>query len=186
MSRARAERKYEFYTSDPDARLPFGHRHRCGEDRAPGRLSPSPLQHQGDQRGRATSGSIRSIIGSCTNGRIEDLRIAAEVLKGRQSAPDVRLIIIPATPAVYRQAMQEGLFDIFLDAGGGDQPADLRPLPGRLHGDPGRRGAGGRDDEPEFRRADGPPGQRGLSRRSGRCRGVGRRRPTRRPEQLIE
>ncbi len=58
----------------------------------------------------------QSYIGSCTNGRIEDLRIAAQVLKGRKAAPDVRLIIVPATPAVYRQAMHEGLFDIFLDA----------------------------------------------------------------------
>ncbi len=56
------------------------------------------------------------VIGSCTNGRIEDLRIAAEVLKGRKVHENVRLIIIPATQAIYRQAMHEGLFDIFLDA----------------------------------------------------------------------
>jgi 3-isopropylmalate/(R)-2-methylmalate dehydratase large subunit len=56
------------------------------------------------------------VIGSCTNGRIEDLRIAAEVLKGRKAHEDVRLIIIPATQEIYRQAMHEGLFDIFLDA----------------------------------------------------------------------
>ncbi len=131
-------------------------------------------------RGISEVGDVRidqSIIGSCTNGRIEDLRIAAEVLKGRHIAPGYRLIIIPATPAVYRQAMQEGLFDIFLDAGGGDQPADLRPLPRRLHGDPCEGGAVGRDDEPEFRRADGTSGERGLPRRSGGGRGDGRRRP---------
>jgi 3-isopropylmalate/(R)-2-methylmalate dehydratase large subunit len=59
----------------------------------------------------------QAIIGSCTNGRIEDLRIAASVLKGNRVAPYVRLIIIPATQAIYRQAMKEGLFEIFLDAG---------------------------------------------------------------------
>jgi len=59
----------------------------------------------------------QAIIGSCTNGRIEDLRIAAAVIKGSRVAPYVRLIIIPATQAVYRQAMKEGLFEIFLDAG---------------------------------------------------------------------
>jgi 3-isopropylmalate/(R)-2-methylmalate dehydratase large subunit len=59
----------------------------------------------------------QAYIGSCTNGRIEDLRIAAQVLKNRKSARDVRLIIVPATPAIYRQAMHEGLFDIFLEAG---------------------------------------------------------------------
>ncbi len=56
------------------------------------------------------------VIGSCTNGRIEDLRITASILKGRKTDPNVRLIIIPATQEIYRQAMHEGLFDIFLDA----------------------------------------------------------------------
>lgn len=56
------------------------------------------------------------VIGSCTNGRIDDLRIAAEILKGRKTHPRVRLIIIPATQEIYRQAMHEGLVDVFLDA----------------------------------------------------------------------
>ena len=57
------------------------------------------------------------VIGSCTNGRLEDLRVAASVLKGRTVHPNVRLIIIPATQQIYRDAMHEGLFDVFLDAG---------------------------------------------------------------------
>ena len=56
------------------------------------------------------------VLGSCTNGRIEDLRVAAQVLRGNKVAPYVRLIVIPATQEVYRQAMREGLFEIFLDA----------------------------------------------------------------------
>jgi 3-isopropylmalate/(R)-2-methylmalate dehydratase large subunit len=60
----------------------------------------------------------QSIIGSCTNGRIEDLRLAAQVLKGRQVHPDVRLIVIPATPEIQLQAMKEGLAEIFINAGG--------------------------------------------------------------------
>ena len=56
------------------------------------------------------------VIGSCTNGRLEDLRLAAEVLKGRRVAPGVRCLIIPATQAIYRQAMEEGLFSTFLEA----------------------------------------------------------------------
>jgi 3-isopropylmalate/(R)-2-methylmalate dehydratase large subunit len=56
------------------------------------------------------------VLGSCTNGRIEDLRVAAQVLRGNKVAPYVRLIVIPATQEIYRQAMREGLFDIFLDA----------------------------------------------------------------------
>jgi len=58
----------------------------------------------------------QAVIGSCTNGRLEDLRTAARVLKGRKRAPYLRLIIIPATQEIYRQAMKEGLFEIFLDA----------------------------------------------------------------------
>jgi 3-isopropylmalate/(R)-2-methylmalate dehydratase large subunit len=57
------------------------------------------------------------VIGSCTNGRIEDMRIAAKVLKGRRVHPDVRCIIIPATQKVWKQSMNEGLFDIFIEAG---------------------------------------------------------------------
>ncbi|MCF8052516.1 MAG: 3-isopropylmalate dehydratase large subunit [Desulfobacterales bacterium] len=56
-------------------------------------------------------------IGSCTNGRIEDLRVAAEVLRNRKIADSVRGIVSPATPEVYRRAMEEGLLAAFLDAG---------------------------------------------------------------------
>lgn len=58
----------------------------------------------------------QAVIGSCTNGRIEDMRVAADVLRGRTVAPSVRCIIIPATQDVYRQCMHEGLLDVFLDA----------------------------------------------------------------------
>lgn len=56
------------------------------------------------------------VIGSCTNGRISDMRAAAEILKGRTVHPDVRCIVIPATQQIYRQCMDEGLTAIFLDA----------------------------------------------------------------------
>ena len=58
----------------------------------------------------------QAVIGSCTNGRIEDMRVAAEVLRDRTVAPGVRCIIIPATQDVYRQCVHEGLLDVFLDA----------------------------------------------------------------------
>ncbi len=57
------------------------------------------------------------IIGSCTNGRIEDMRAAARVLEGKKVHKGLRLIIIPATQAIYRQAIDEGLVHTFLDAG---------------------------------------------------------------------
>ncbi|MCR5669847.1 MAG: 3-isopropylmalate dehydratase large subunit [Butyrivibrio sp.] len=57
------------------------------------------------------------VIGSCTNGRIADLRVAAEILKGRKVAQGIRCIIIPATQKIYMQAMEEGLLKIFIEAG---------------------------------------------------------------------
>ena len=59
----------------------------------------------------------QAIIGSCTNGRIEDMREAAKLMKGRKVSPRVRAIVIPATPAVWSQSMREGLFKIFMEAG---------------------------------------------------------------------
>ena len=56
-------------------------------------------------------------IGSCTNGRLEDLRIAAKVLEGHTISPHVRGIVSPATPKIYSQAMEEGILKIFMDAG---------------------------------------------------------------------
>jgi 3-isopropylmalate/(R)-2-methylmalate dehydratase large subunit len=59
----------------------------------------------------------QSVIGSCTNGRIEDLRVAAEILKGRKVSKGVRCIIIPATQKIYLQALKEGLLETFIEAG---------------------------------------------------------------------
>lgn len=59
----------------------------------------------------------QSVIGSCTNGRIEDLRAAAEIFKGQKVHKNVRCLVFPGTQAIYKQAMHEGLFDIFIDAG---------------------------------------------------------------------
>jgi 3-isopropylmalate/(R)-2-methylmalate dehydratase large subunit len=59
----------------------------------------------------------QAVIGTCTNGRIEDMRQAAEVLKGRSVHPDVRCIVIPGSQKVYKQCIIEGLTEIFIDAG---------------------------------------------------------------------
>ena len=58
------------------------------------------------------------LIGTCTNGRIEDFRIAAEILKGKHVAKETRLLILPASSDIYLKAMEEGLFKIFVEAGG--------------------------------------------------------------------
>lgn len=71
--------------------------------------------HSIDQVGEVVIDQV--VIGSCTNGRLEDMRVAAEILKGKKAAPYLRLIIIPGTPEIYRQCLTEGLIDIFMDAG---------------------------------------------------------------------
>jgi 3-isopropylmalate/(R)-2-methylmalate dehydratase large subunit len=59
----------------------------------------------------------QAVVGACTNGRLEDLRLAARVLKGREVHPKVRCIIIPGTQQVYMDAMKEGLIETFIRAG---------------------------------------------------------------------
>lgn len=59
----------------------------------------------------------QAVIGSCTNGRIDDIRVAARILKGKKVAKGVRCIVIPATQTIYLQAMREGLLEIFIEAG---------------------------------------------------------------------
>ncbi|HEC57495.1 MAG TPA: 3-isopropylmalate dehydratase large subunit [Candidatus Syntrophoarchaeum butanivorans] len=59
----------------------------------------------------------QAYLGSCTNGRIEDLRVAASILRGRKVSRDVRMIIVPASQKVYLQALKEGLIEVFLSAG---------------------------------------------------------------------
>ena len=57
------------------------------------------------------------VIGSCTNGRMEDMRRAAKILKGHKVHPDVRVIVIPGTQAIYKECLKEGIAEIFVDAG---------------------------------------------------------------------
>ncbi len=111
----KAERKYKFYTSDPDAAYA-----ETVEIDA-GRLEPQvACPHlPSNVKGVSELSKVaidQALIGSCTNGRIEDLRVAAAVLKGKRAASFIRLIVVPATPGIYRQALKEGLIRIFLDA----------------------------------------------------------------------
>jgi 3-isopropylmalate/(R)-2-methylmalate dehydratase large subunit len=125
----RKTREYAFYTSDPDAEYAEVKEYDISllEPQVAFPHLPSNV------RGISTVGSIpidQVVIGSCTNGRIEDLRVAAQILKDRKKAPFVRLIIIPATPVIYRQALEEGLFQIFLDSKGVISPPTCGPCLG--------------------------------------------------------
>jgi 3-isopropylmalate/(R)-2-methylmalate dehydratase large subunit len=113
--RGRAQRPYKVFHSDKDANYAAVREYDVGRIEPVVAFPHSP----GNVKTVTEAGNIsidQVVIGSCTNGRIEDLRIAARVLRGHKAAPGVRLLIIPATQAVYRQAMREGLFEIFLDA----------------------------------------------------------------------
>lgn len=111
----RAERPYVEYHSDPDAQ--YAHVYNIdAADIVPTVAFPH-LPSNTRPASEARDITIdQAIIGSCTNGRIEDMRAAAEVLKGRKVNSNVRCIVIPATQLVYRQCIEEGLTDIFLDA----------------------------------------------------------------------
>jgi 3-isopropylmalate/(R)-2-methylmalate dehydratase large subunit len=69
-------------------------------------------------------------LGSCTNGRIEDMRMAAAILKGRTIHPDVRMIVLPGTQLIMKQMIAEGLVDIFIDAGAVVGPPTCGPCAG--------------------------------------------------------
>ena len=111
----RTERPYTAYYSDPDAEFA-----QVYEIDAADIVPTVAFPHLPSNTRPVTEARDvkidQAVIGSCTNGRLDDMRQAAAVLKGRTIHPDVRCIVIPATQKVYRQCMEEGLMDIFLDA----------------------------------------------------------------------
>ncbi len=112
----RAKRQWKIYTSDSDAE--YKDVIEIDVSKIEPQVAFPHLPENTKPVSQATDVRIdQVVIGSCTNGRIEDLRIAASVLKGRKVHPDVRLIIIPATQEIWWQAMHEGLFDTFIEAG---------------------------------------------------------------------
>lgn len=111
----RAKRKYILYSSDSDARYVDIREYNCSK--IPLTVSCPHLPSNTRPAAELFEISIDQIVvGSCTNGHLEDLRDAAKILKGRKVNPNVRMIVIPATQKIYREAMKEGLIDIFIDA----------------------------------------------------------------------
>ena len=111
----RAQRSYTFYESDDNAVYEQVINYDVSEIEPQVALPHSPANSQPVSSLDKIS-IDQVVIGSCTNGRLEDLRAAADILKNRRIAPGVRCLIIPATQTIYRQAMDEGLFTIFLEA----------------------------------------------------------------------
>ena len=117
--KGRANRDYTFYKSDEGAK--YAKILNFNTETINPQVALPHLPENSVDISEASAKNIKidqSVIGSCTNGRIEDLRIAAQILKGKKIAKYTRLIVIPATVEVYRTAEKEGLIDIFMDAGG--------------------------------------------------------------------
>ena len=113
----RASRLFKVYKSDPDAEYCDVREYDVSKMEPQVALpflpeNSKPISEVEDIR------IDQAVIGSCTNGRMEDLRIAAQILKGSKVHRDVRLIVIPATQGIYLQALREGLVEAFIDAGG--------------------------------------------------------------------
>jgi len=112
----RGQRPYKLFKSDPDAAYKKVYKYDVTD------LEPCVAFPHSPDNVRPVSEAAdvkidQVVIGSCTNGRLEDLRVAAKVLGGRQVHKDVRLIIIPCTQEIYRQALKEGLIETFIAAG---------------------------------------------------------------------
>ncbi|WP_066060442.1 3-isopropylmalate dehydratase large subunit [Candidatus Desulfofervidus auxilii] len=114
--RSRAQRKYYIYQNDEDANYVSVKEYNISNLEPQIALPHSP----GNVRGISEIGEIKIdqvVIGSCTNGRIEDLQVAASLLRGHKIAKGVRCIVIPATQMVYLEALRQGIIEIFIKAG---------------------------------------------------------------------
>jgi 3-isopropylmalate/(R)-2-methylmalate dehydratase large subunit len=126
---SRAERKPKYYASDPDAEYAQVIEYDATKIE-PKVAFPSLPENT---RNISKVGKVKIdqvVIGSCTNGRLEDMKIAAGILKGKKVAPNVRLIIIPATPWIYEESMNKGYFKTFLKAGAIISPPTCGPCLG--------------------------------------------------------
>ncbi len=113
--KTRAKRPYRFYNSDDDATYVDIREYDCSKIE-PLVACPHLPSNVRPAKELADITIDQVVIGSCTNGRLEDLREAARVIKGRKVNPNVRMIVIPATQWIYREAMREGLLEIFIEA----------------------------------------------------------------------
>ena len=113
----RTSRRFEIFKSDPDAVYD-----RVIDIDVTGIEPQVAFPHlPSNVRAASQAGNVpidQVVIGSCTNGWLDDLRGAARVLQGRKVAPGVRLIILPGSPLIYKTAMREGILETFLEAGG--------------------------------------------------------------------
>lgn len=134
------ERPFEVYESDPDAF--YAATLEVDVDALDPMVAQPSLPSKSVPVSEVEGQEVDQVfIGSCTNAKMEDLRIAAELLDGRKVHPRIRLIVIPATQDLYKQALKEGLIEIFSDAGAAVSAATCGPCLGGYMGvlGPGER-----------------------------------------------
>jgi len=125
----RSSRSFTSYTSDPDAKYAQVIEYDCSD------IEPQVAFPHLPENTRGVSDSThveldQVVIGSCTNGRLEDLEVAAKIISGKKVAKGLRLIVLPTTPFVYSQALEKGYLKIFMDAGAVIGPPTCGPCLG--------------------------------------------------------
>lgn len=127
--RGRSKRDYHLYRSDPEAEYLEVREYEVSQLEPQVAFPSLPSNTKGiSQLGKIQIDQV--VIGSCTNGHFEDLKIAAELLKGKKIHREVRLIVIPATPSIYLEVLKKGLLQIFLEAGAVISPPTCGPCLG--------------------------------------------------------
>lgn len=127
--RRRSKRSYHLYHSDPDAEYLEVKEYEVSQLEPQVAFPYLPSNTKGiSQVGKIQIDQV--VIGSCTNGHFEDLKVAAELLKEKKIHPEVKLIIIPATPFIFLEALKKGLLEIFLEAGAVISPPTCGPCLG--------------------------------------------------------
>ena len=159
--RGRARRPYQVHAPDPGA----GYASVLEIDAS--RLEPQvAFPHLPDNvRPVGQAGDVpidQVVIGSCTNGRLEDLRVAAGILRGRRVHPRVRCIVIPGSQQVYLDALNEGLLAAFVEAGAPPSTPPPGPPPGGHTGGPAPRARARRTPHPHLFGRPGPPPTEGY------------------------
>lgn len=132
-ARARAKRPFNLYRSDPDARYSAVFEWDVSNLRPQVAFPFLPS----NTRAIDDAGDVsidQAFLGSCTNGWVEDLRIAARLIRGKKVNPNVRMLVMPATQKVYIEAMKEGLLQIFAEAGAAVCVPNCGPCPGKHMG----------------------------------------------------
>ncbi len=127
--RRRSKREYYPYSSDPEAEYREVKEYEVSQLEPQVAFPSLPCNTKGiSQIGKIQVDQV--VIGSCTNGHFQDLKIAAELLKGKKIHSEVRLIVIPATPSIYLEALKKGLLQVFSEAGAVISPPTCGPCLG--------------------------------------------------------